>query len=673
MKKIFTFAAFLLATMSMQAKEYEGTLAISINGEEPLEQKSSISVDKQTDGTYTLTLKNFNLGGEMAVGTIKVENVKATAINGGASALTFKGNNTILPNDDNEGMMANEEVPLDIKGFINSKGFNTTINIDLGDMFVAVMFTPNTVEGTQIPNSDFETFHTATHTYNKKDYKGTEPDHWHGFNSGLNTATGWSVGVIDVALQGDQAHESTDVRPGSTGSKSLLLESNGLSIASANGTITTGRLHAGSSTATNTANCSYMDITDEAVDDHNDPFYTTLSAKPDAVNVWLKYKVGARDNKNKNYVYATVSAVITDGTKYQDPEDTTYENYAAKAQDKKIGGTNGEWKNVTVPFKYEENNVTPKAILVTMSTCAQPGGGSKDNNDKDQLYIDDFSLVYNSELTSLTYKGFDYAYKSTICADENVTADDFTITSNGQGAFINKEIEEDENGKRLVVSISANDFSNINLYSYDLVDASSKTETFTTMDYGWATYTPSIAVKFPTDENVKAYCVALSEETQNNIQTTEINGIVPAGTPLLLRAEKQGKKEYTLQGSNDTPVKVTTSLNSAEGDGSEWEKDQAQTLYVLSNGNNGVGFYKLKQDTKIPAGKCYLDIRPASHAASFLSLDGTGNGTTAIDHIENAADANTNAAQPLYNLAGQKVNAQYKGIVIKGGKKMVIK
>lgn len=83
MKKIFTFAAFLLATMSMQAKEYEGTLAISINGEEPLEQKSSISVDKQTDGTYTLTLKNFNLGGEMAVGTIKVENVKATAINGG--------------------------------------------------------------------------------------------------------------------------------------------------------------------------------------------------------------------------------------------------------------------------------------------------------------------------------------------------------------------------------------------------------------------------------------------------------------------------------------------------------------------------------------------------------------------------------------------------------------
>ena len=44
-----------------------------------------------------------------------------------------------------------------------------------------------------------------------------------------------------------------------------------------------------------------------------------------------------------------------------------------------------------MPFTYADNGPEPKAILLTFSTSAIPGGGS----DKDILYVDDVELIYN--------------------------------------------------------------------------------------------------------------------------------------------------------------------------------------------------------------------------------------------------------------------------------------
>lgn len=46
------------------------------------------------------------------------------------------------------------------------------------------------------------------------------------------------------------------------------------------------------------------------------------------------------------------------------------------------------------------------------------------------------------------------------------------------------------------------------------------------------------------------------------------------------------------------------------------------------------------------------------------------NETTGINLIENNSNVSNNA---IYNLAGQKVDASYKGIVIKNGKKYLMK
>ncbi len=47
--------------------------------------------------------------------------------------------------------------------------------------------------------------------------------------------------------------------------------------------------------------------------------------------------------------------------------------------------------------------------------------------------------------------------------------------------------------------------------------------------------------------------------------------------------------------------------------------------------------------------------------------------TTGIDNLNVNANDNFDANAPMYNLAGQKVGKNYKGVVIQNGKKMIVK
>ena len=51
-----------------------------------------------------------------------------------------------------------------------------------------------------------------------------------------------------------------------------------------------------------------------------------------------------------------------------------------------------------------------------------------------------------------------------------------------------------------------------------------------------------------------------------------------------------------------------------------------------------------------------------------IASSGSRENTTAIDSVK-ATDADS----PVYNLAGQKVGASYKGIVIQNGKKRIVR
>ena len=82
------------------------------------------------------------------------------------------------------------------------------------------------------------------------------------------------------------------------------------------------------------------------------------------------------------------------------------------------------------------------------------------------------------------------------------------------------------------------------------------------------------------------------------------------------------------------------------------------------------GFYKAPVGKTIPATCAYIEIANTGNSAKFYSLGDHSGSTTGITSVKNEAAGNN---APMYNLAGQLVGKGYKGIVIKNGKKIVLK
>lgn len=239
-------------------------------------------------------------------------------------------------------------------------------------------------EGTQILNSDFEDFHTV-----KEDY--VEPNRWHSFESASGSL---------ASMAGHHLVKKEERRTNGKGKNACAIYATSVFGVVANGTVTTGRMNAGSMSAGDaTGNYAYtkVDSLDEngnlIVDSNGDQFCSILSETPTELSVWYKFK---QKTQNENYPYASVSAVITNGKRYQDPENADYTKVVvAKAQNKKIPQTGDTWTKLTIPFDYEGyEGGTPKAILVTITTNATPGKGSAN----DSVFIDDLELVYTQQV-----------------------------------------------------------------------------------------------------------------------------------------------------------------------------------------------------------------------------------------------------------------------------------
>ena len=488
MKRFFTSllatAAFAVSSM---ATDYKDMMTVSLDGNPTTPTETTISVEKTDDSGYTLSLKNFVLyttSGDqvypMPVGTIVLENVEAVT-KGDVTTLKTSQDIEIAEGDDptyegswiGPGLSADGTlIPVNMTGEIRGDKFYTVININFMEMNIDVVFGNG---GYQITNSDFELFHKATYEENTSD----EPNAWHSFMSSTGSFSSYVSGTPHTFI-------SEEVRPGSTGTKSVQLTSGivkmlgGFIKIPANGTITTGQLKAGAASATSTDNNSFLDLTNEAVDGNGDPFYTILNGQPDAIKVWVKFKQGKIDEKNKDYKYATISAIITDGTYYQDPEDKAYTNVVAKAQNKEIESKGFEWQEITVPFDYASyatNNAETKAILVTLSTNAQPGVASSSEDEPDVLLIDDLSLVYNSRLASLKVKGTDVegfdknVLSYDLKGDGAIGVDDIEAVSDGQGAYVTKAIEGTDNGVKVTITVTSNDLKTTNVYTLNIEGA----------------------------------------------------------------------------------------------------------------------------------------------------------------------------------------------------------
>ena len=164
-------------------------------------------------------------------------------------------------------------------------------------------------------------------------------------------------------------------------------------------------------------------------------------------------------------------------------------------------------------------------------------------------------------------------------------------------------------------------------------------------DAGYATMYDT-TTGYTLNGDIKAYAAVLSG---TRLALTEVEN-VPESTPVVLKGTYYNKLAADLPAINvANDLKGTDADTAADG-----------TMYILANGADGVGFYKA--EGTIPAGKAYFQSSTGVKAFFFDGDDATG--------ISNV-DANLNANDAIYNIAGQRIQKMQKGINIINGKKVL--
>lgn len=194
-------------------------------------------------------------------------------------------------------------------------------------------------------------------------------------------------------------------------------------------------------------------------------------------------------------------------------------------------------------------------------------------------------------------------------------------------------------------------------------------------EFVYGTYSSDKAFVVPSDLIV--YEVALIDGEIMK-EAYETSAVVPANTGVLVAAEKGGDYSVDIETDPETLELAESVLGEdnalrPSGNGitaEEMDTDNGNCLYyrLTMQGGTKIGFWWGAADGAafgLAANKAYL-VAPKSAGAKGFAFNGT---TTLIDAI----NASKKAEGTAYNLAGQRVNANMKGIVIINGNKYINK
>lgn len=239
--------------------------------------------------------------------------------------------------------------------------------------------------------------------------------------------------------------------------------------------------------------------------------------------------------------------------------------------------------------------------------------------------------------------------------------EDITLNTNYQ-TFTRTVTCSGDNARRLLLNVGNYD-GKIYIKSVKIVALDVPEETVTISPSGYSTYAAYYPVDYSKLDDLKAYTVKLNPE-KAEIVMNEVEGVGPAGVAVLLKGK--ANTDYRLKKAEGLQD-VTSDLKLSDG---TITSTTEKTVYGLATVNGKDAFYKASKGKTIPAKCAYLEVKNSANPAKFYSLGDHSGSTTGITSVKNEA-ADNNA--PMYNLAGQLVDKGYKGIVIKNGKKIVLK
>ena len=265
---------------------------------------------------------------------------------------------------------------------------------------------------------------------------------------------------------------------------------------------------------------------------------------------------------------------------------------------------------------------------------------------------------------------------------------DKTANSNGLDVgdteMVNKSITIDENGNAVITASGgctlrynyASDQLRFRYYKsgqqaialYKKVTGTPETVSVTITSAGAASFSSKYALDFSKVEGLKAYKATSKSDSYVHLDEVEQ---VPAGAGVIVKGA---------EGLYFVPV-VTGDVAALDGNLLVGTAEATYTVgddygkvfkYVKRTSDGVVGFQKAKADWTCQVGHAYLMFSKVQ-AREFIGIFGDDVVTGISGASLNDNGQMTNDDAPAYNLAGQKVGKGYKGIVIKNGKKVVIK
>lgn len=495
---------------------------------------------------------------------------------------------------------------------------------------------------TQVTNGDFETWTLDGDNL---------PNNWNSFQ----TADG-GYASMGYSSSNRQVKKSADVRPGSTGQASVRIWTRSIIGISAQGNLTSGRVHAGAMSAANKENYNYSDRDgSKTINGIENPCAMKFTGHPDAVSVWVKFNRQGDDNT------ARFAAFIHDDHDYityglDDYDNATNKSYvvASAAQNFEPCG----WTNLVLPFQYTGNE-DAKYILVNASTSSYPGKGKAN----DELFIDDIEMIYYHALSDLKYNGqtvagFNESTSTYDLTDQVYDESKVSWTVKGHAAEVTPSFNTTTG--RLTLKVTNKDTNESTTYYLTFKKATATMSVTAAAKY--ATFIAPFNWTIPSTTTVDAYTVD-NVNANGTLVMTKLGKNIPANTPVVLYSTRTS--DYNL---SRTYACVPATNNLTEGllTGTYEEINAPVDSYVLQNHDGRVGFFHVAagKQPKVAQNRCYLTVPAGSAAPAFFFEE---NETDGIGNIEMTTD------NSIYDLQGRRVASPTKGLYIINGKKVVIR
>ena len=175
---------------------------------------------------------------------------------------------------------------------------------------------------------------------------------------------------------------------------------------------------------------------------------------------------------------------------------------------------------------------------------------------------------------------------------------------------------------------------------------------------GWATYVSHRPIDFSNTEKVQAFKTKY-DASSNSIVLSPVTAI-PENTAVVL---KGAEGSYMLTNTKNVGPLTDNELTFFTVDTPVTED---RTVYVLAYKQGVCGFFPFAKGKSLPSYKGYLPIKSTGAAKPFYKVDPkTPTGISSIGLQQSQA--------VRYNLAGERVDDSYKGIVIENGRKIIVK